>query len=238
MFKRAWKWLSAAVGLMLTVLGLAGIPSEVAAWSKWLSSIVPHLYGWGVRLAMFLMGLAILMIVDIVPWFRRRIRVEFWFDSGFGPDVRLTVKNLGASAEFMASAEILDIREPANNQKRLRSFTLSWLETGREKASIPSGLSQRLLLTTVAALDQQNQFHEMRLWEFTAGGMRVADWFRWKAIADEPPEITVKVTVARVSPPSKPREETFVIMGGKYGGIGIRRYACRRARTLSFSNSA
>ncbi len=210
---------------MIAAVTILSLASEGYNWTVRLSRVVPHINQDRLRWAILGFGLSGIVLVHVISAIRRRLRIEFSFHGSYGSDARLIVMNRGESAEFVASAEILDIQEPASNIKRLQHFNPCWIESGRSRAHISEGSRQVLRLATAITLDAQHKLNEMQILEDTPSGPKILDSFRWYSHMDAPPSITLQVSISRMTRPSRPHEETIVIEGGRTGGIRIARPA-------------
>jgi hypothetical protein len=174
--------------------------------------------------AIMIVGIIVFAASKVIGHFKSRpLEVEIICDDSLGPEARLTVKNNGVPADFIATAKVLEVREAAANTRRRQTFSLPWLDSGTSTVHIPHSDQKVLRLAEGEALRQgQDHFNEMRLLESRSDGVKPLEGFRWEMMERTPPEVTIEVSIVRVAPASNAHTENFVIAGGEYGGIRIR----------------
>jgi hypothetical protein len=162
--------------------------------------------------------------------FARKIESDpqFSWDDNFGPEARITVKNRGEASDFVASARIIKITEPAPNTRRMQSFALTWIDSGTSTTHIPHDAEKSIRIARAEGVRQERGLNEMFIVESRAEGQTDLEGIRWHTITDEPPQVVLEVSVVRVAPPSRASKKIIAVEGGRYGGIRVAKQAAVR----------
>jgi len=221
-----WKLVSrggTVIGATLTLLSIAGIPDEIATWSKWIAALDSNSARWILALC----GVGGLLALHGIPYaihlLRPPLNLELKPSSGPSGDVVLIVTNCGPDMKIFAKCRPLAMRNSPNPMTD-RTYDLKWEGKNDRQLDIQRGSSENLVIAAWS-VNADYTLAEMWLTQFGDTGISKFNSCRWNFVgpygSDSPPEFDIEVTIFGIGARSPNNYQYVVRMANRYGPLAI-----------------